>query len=457
MIGFVLCLWAALRIQNEARSTITQATSYAGDTTLDSIHFMDINWDQFREYGAFLHEVGVIDIFDCNFTNCQAYTTGGAGAFSRSTVSAVRCRFENLVASLGGSFYFSNCPKSSITSCIFNKSETKSSVRDAYGGALFYQDCPQTTISDSFFYQCSDSQGGITGASGGAIAILTNMNISIDNCQFSECSAKQNGGVIYSKENMEHIAISSCSFKNTSAGGSGGVLFIESGTVSILEIVNTVVESSSAAVLSVVSDKCVFRGCQISNVPESYNNKVLVVSAKHFECKDLFIRNVYGSVEISQSEHEVLDIDNISFCENPSGTLEINNDGYEIDISGFNCSFNVHGGIKVSGMARFSRARFESNTGFKFTPGPESVAIFDSEIVCNDGMQLMFTGSSSLTRVVFDSNIGPLVMGKAIGFVDVSVKNCVCPSGSLIDMTSNDGNCTISGISFDNCSNVLSL
>ena len=457
LLFFFSAAAAALRLRRVSQE-ITDPTEYSGDTTLTGLYFHDIAYSATgRDYGAFRHENGVIEIVDCNFSDCLAMVHGGAGYFVGSRVFATNCFFTRVAARHGGGFSFSNCPVANVTRCSFDTAQTYSVLAQAYGGALYYDVVTEAAVSNSVFSACSDHQSGTFGAFGGVVAVARADRLSITECEFVDCSSSQDGGVLFVQQDMASLLVGSCSFVNCKAGGNGGVLFLANGkNIGNLEIANAVFNGSTAVTgdaLIARADNVVLNDVAVVNVPATYNNKAFVVSGKKISAKNLLIRNNYGKFELTQTDGS-LTLDHLSFCENPSAILDLSQNGFELDMIGFNCSFNAHGEVKCGSLARVVESRFEGNAGIEFNTG--SISLIDTQIVGNDGMHFTLSGSSSLERVVFDHNNGPMITGTFIGFVDVSVKNCVSES-FLISMELNENNYTLSGVLFNNCSKPFSI
>ena len=160
--------------------------------------------------GAIDNGDGVSNITSCIFTNCTA-TDGGGGVYNQegshymALCSFVNCSCNNY----GGAIGNGGSGNRYITACSFVNCSSSN-----YGGAI--DNCADCNIISSSFDNCSANYGG---------AIFVNyigVCDEISSCNFTDCSASNSGGAIYTRGDCNMI--SSCSFVSCSASEYGGAI-----------------------------------------------------------------------------------------------------------------------------------------------------------------------------------------------------------------------------------------
>ena len=182
------------------------------------------------------------DAINCSFINNSAKGHGGAiSLFNQKNV--INCYFEGNTANFGAVIRIEN--GSNITlenlTCINNYAETYGGVLDAKGSNLTIKNC---NFTDCY---CNQNEGGALSfdtlnnltivncnfnachsrAYGGAIRVEASNNVFMDNLRFIDCYS-QRGGSVYIGENdknahSSNITLSNCNFVNSSSDYGGSI------------------------------------------------------------------------------------------------------------------------------------------------------------------------------------------------------------------------------------------
>ena len=172
----------------------------------------------------------------------------------------------NNAGSRGGACYFNYVDRLEITGCTFGDKDIPSNGNSAStdGGAILIQDT-DAIISDSFFYNNTITTTGAY--SGGAIFnyYTATGNMQINNCTFSNNTAKQYGGAIFSNYDLtiRHSTIS-----NNTAQSGGGIYMNMPGrtcTITNCDITgnNSTLNGGGGGGICVVNGSCVITGSNI--------------------------------------------------------------------------------------------------------------------------------------------------------------------------------------------------
>ena len=157
-------------------------------------------------------------IANCNFTNNHVVTSGGALNYQPTTTcynaTVLNCRFVNCHSDVHG-----GAIETYSNHGLFKNLTFINCTAGGSGGAIaLYNGAPNTQIVDCHVYNCSakDNGGAIWSNS------VNCVNTSISNCEFSGCNAT-NGGAIYF--NSANTTITQCTFTENIAGSTGGAVF----------------------------------------------------------------------------------------------------------------------------------------------------------------------------------------------------------------------------------------
>ena len=175
---------------------------------------------------------GVVVQSDGKFTaeNCEFYnhtTTTNSGAVyvsARTGGNFIDCKFyNNTTATTGGALSAMNFSQVNITGCSFenNRAETM-------GGAIYASQASVTTIEDTTIRNCT------AGTRGGAITCRGSMFLR--NSLVEGCSAKEEGGAIYTDTNtaggsgaQRGLVVEGTKIQNNTSGGVGGGFYVYKG------------------------------------------------------------------------------------------------------------------------------------------------------------------------------------------------------------------------------------
>jgi hypothetical protein len=137
---------------------------------------------------------------NCSFIGNSARNYGGA----MNGGSAVNCTFINNTVSGTGTNYCGGAVYCGIVeNCTFiNSSSFKS------GGAIYLKECSNITINNCNFINCTSSN-----EAGGAIALDSVSDISISDCTFVNCSSAKEGAAVY-WSGGNNLCISKSTFEN---------------------------------------------------------------------------------------------------------------------------------------------------------------------------------------------------------------------------------------------------
>ena len=169
-----------------------------------------INCSFYNNYASWGGAISGTVAINCIFSNNSARTYGGA----MNGGSAVNCIFINNTVSgtgtnyCGGAVYCGN-----VENCTFiNSSSFKS------GGAIYLKECSNVTINNCNFINCTSNN-----EAGGAIALDSVSDISINDCSFVNCSSAKDGAAIY-WSGGNNLRVSKSTFENCTSNNESSYL-----------------------------------------------------------------------------------------------------------------------------------------------------------------------------------------------------------------------------------------
>ena len=189
------------------------------------------------ECGGAIYNTGNFKISSCNFINCFAGDCGGAIYNGGGISNISSCNFTDCTANDGGGGIYNDEDSHYITFCSFVNCSCNN-----YGGAIGNGGIGDRYIGSCSFVNCSSRNygGAIDNGADCNIILCSFVNCSagfggaifvnylgvcedINSCSFSDCSASNSGGAIYTRGDCQ--IISSCSFTRCSAEKHGGVIY----------------------------------------------------------------------------------------------------------------------------------------------------------------------------------------------------------------------------------------
>ena len=193
-----------------------------GNVAVTSSTFIDCSATN-RAGGAIYAINGDVTVTDSNFTNCSA-ASGGAMYVENGDMIVTDSSFIDCNGTTGGAI---NAFRGEIT--VTRSFFTHCS--SVWGGAIFtFGD--MVTVTDSRFSDCSvTSTFNMAGAGG---AVYSYHNITVTRSTFTNCSASNYGGAIYSDYGNVTVT-SSSTFKDCSTNGIGGAIIAFRGTVTVTD------------------------------------------------------------------------------------------------------------------------------------------------------------------------------------------------------------------------------
>ncbi len=214
----------------------------SGATTVVRMENLKIHDNKGKTHGAvFVQGKSSFYAVSCDFYNNFAGTGGDGGVCigTQSKGELTNCKFYgNTSEATSGAMMVSTMAEVKLTNCDFTENYAAS-----MGGAIYTNPASQVTITNTTFRKNSAREGG---------AILCRGNITMTGCMIEENTSTAEGGAVYGNINaangsgvMRGLVIEDSEIRNNTAGGKGGAFYMHMGCR--LELHNCQVTDNSAA------------------------------------------------------------------------------------------------------------------------------------------------------------------------------------------------------------------
>ncbi|WP_458454138.1 beta strand repeat-containing protein [Methanobrevibacter sp.] len=267
---------------------------------------------------AIITSSGAAYIYDSNFTDNNGCYGGAICALpvtanSDTSITVDNCRFINNTAYCGGAIYIGwGKVNFTVTNCYFEKNLATGMGSTGYtaaGGALLIINNPAKGDVEGCTFVSNCAKDGAT-PSGSAISI-EDTDVDISKCVFENNYASANGAAIeISGSKSSAVTITDCNFTNNTAENKGGAIY-----------------SDNSVELSIT-------GCEFVNNTAAngtvYNNGALTVSKNKFDNKKGIIS--VTPVTKSGSNVTINPVANVTYGSPVEITYDIDNET-EVDIS----------------------------------------------------------------------------------------------------------------------------